>query len=160
MNETPLLCWKHWPMRLQLAARDMCNFDPNIWIFWAKSIFCFGIAIFCLECISLLYLGLQLSHWHHPEKTSVSEVWVVFRGSPQFLAILGQSPIASISNLNFGPWSMQLGGTVQATKKWPTMTTDLVPAGIAEKRPFLRYAEKRFFGQKSVFPPKNTRTLL
>ena len=31
------------------------------------------------------------------------------------------------------------------------MTTDLVPAEITEKRPFLRFAEKRFFGPKSVF---------
>ena len=30
------------------------------------------------------------------------------------------------------------------------MTTDLVPAGITKKRPFLRLAEKRFFGKKSV----------
>ena len=41
------------------------------------------------------------------------------------------------------------------------MTTDLVPAGKTEKRPFLRFAEKRFFGQKSVsLKKKNTRNLL
>ena len=34
------------------------------------------------------------------------------------------------------------------------MTTDLVWARITEKPPFLRLAEKSFFGQKSVFPPK------
>ena len=34
------------------------------------------------------------------------------------------------------------------------MTTDLIWAGITEKRPFLRLAEKCFFGQKSVFPHK------
>ena len=34
------------------------------------------------------------------------------------------------------------------------MTTDLIWAGITEKRPFLRLAEKCFFGQKSVFPLK------
>ena len=40
------------------------------------------------------------------------KVWVIFRGSHQLLAIPGQAPIASISSLNFGPWSTKLGGTV------------------------------------------------
>ena len=35
------------------------------------------------------------------------------------------------------------------------MTTDLVPAVIMEKRPFLSSAEKCFFGYKSVFSKKN-----
>ena len=34
------------------------------------------------------------------------------------------------------------------------MTTEPVPAGITEKRPFLRFAEKRKTGRKSVFFPK------
>ena len=37
------------------------------------------------------------------------------------------------------------------------MTTDRVPAGIMEKRPFLCLAEKCFFGQKSVFPKKRSK---
>ena len=32
-------------------------------------------------------------------------------------------------------------------KKLPTLTTDLVPAGIMEKRPFLHFAETRFLGR-------------
>ena len=51
-----------------------------------------------------------------------------------------------------------LGGTVKATKKWPTLTTDLVPAGITEKLPFLRFAEKRKTGQKSVFKKKHPKS--
>ena len=35
-----------------------------------------------------------------------------------------------------------LGETVKATKKWPTLTKDLVPAGITEKVLFLQFAEK------------------
>ena len=89
-----------------------------------------------------------------PKKISVSEVWVIFRGSPRFLAISGQCPIASISTLNLLLWLTKLGGTANATKKWPTLTTDLVPAGITDKRPFLHFAEKRFFGRKSVFSQK------
>ena len=34
------------------------------------------------------------------------------------------------------------------------LTTEPVPAGITEKRPFLRFAEKRKTGRKSVFFPK------
>ena len=40
INETPILCWKHWPVRLQLAANDKnVQFWPKIWIFGAKSQF-------------------------------------------------------------------------------------------------------------------------
>ena len=51
--------------------------------------------------ISPVYPWLQLSHSDHPE--------INFWGSPQFLAILGESPIAIISTLNFGPWSTKHG---------------------------------------------------
>ena len=44
-------------------------------------------------------------HSDHPEKFSVSELWVIFWGSPQFLAISGHSHFAIISTLNFGPSS-------------------------------------------------------
>ena len=53
----------------------------------------------------------------HPEKMSVSEVWVIFRGSSRISAISGQSPIARIGTLSFGPWSTKLGQTDRATKK-------------------------------------------
>ena len=34
------LSWKHWPVGLQLTARNnMCNFDPKTWIFGAKGRF-------------------------------------------------------------------------------------------------------------------------
>ena len=41
-----------------------------------------------------------------------------------------------------------------------TLTSDLVLAGIMEKQPFLRFAEKRKMGRKSVFFQKNFRNLL
>ena len=37
------------------------------------------------------------------------------------------------------------------------MTMDLVLAGIPEKQPFLRFAEKHYFGQKSIFPKKTSK---
>ena len=77
-------------------------------------------------------------------------------GLTPFLAISGLYHFVSKSTLDFGPWSMKLGGAVRAIKKWPPMTMKLFLAGIIEKGPFLRLAEKRFFGQKSVFSPKKS----
>ena len=75
---------------------------------------------------------------------SVSELGVIFWGSPLFLAVLGLCQFISMSTLDFEPFSMKLGGTVRAIKKWPRRTTDPVRAGITEKRAFLRSAEKWF----------------
>ena len=58
------------------------------------------------------------------------------------------------------PEQRNLVGPSGPSKKWPTMTTDQVPAGITEKRPFLRFAKKPFFGKNSVFSPENTQNLL
>ena len=52
-----------------------------------------------------------------PKKISVSELGVIFGGSPLFLALLGHSHVRGIPTLNFGPISAKLGGTVQAIKK-------------------------------------------
>ena len=50
-NKTPFPCWKHWPIRLKLAARDeKRQFWPeNLDIWGQKLIFCFGIAIFVIR---------------------------------------------------------------------------------------------------------------
>ena len=72
----------------------------------------------------------------------------VFWPLGRILAILGQSPKAIISTLNFGPSLWKVGGIVQATKKMTHI--DLVPAGITEKWPDLRFAEKQKTGRKSV----------
>ena len=44
-------------------------------------------------------------------------------------------------------------GNVRAIKKWPTVTTDLVLAGITEKRLFLRLVEKRFLAKNPFLSP-------
>ena len=72
---------------------------------------------FCQQGISQVYPGLQLSHLDHPKKISISELGVIFRGSPLFLALSGHSHVRGISTLNFGPISTKLGGTVRAIKK-------------------------------------------
>ena len=43
------------------------------------------------------------------------------------------------------------GSGHQKSDPRPTLTTDLVPAGIMEKRPYLRFAKGIFFGKKSFF---------
>ena len=58
-------CGSNWPL-----GTKMCNLDPEIWILE--------------QGISPVYLGLQLSHL---EKISVSKLWVIFWGSPLFLAV-------------------------------------------------------------------------
>ena len=81
-----------------------------------------------------------------------------FLGLTPVLGCFGLVSLQSISTLNFGPLSMKLGGTVRAIKKWPTMTTDLVPAGITEKRSFLRFADF-FCVAKNPFFQKKTPSL-
>ena len=104
----------NWPL-----GTKMCTFDPQIWIFGAKSHF-FN-RNFCQQGISPVCLGLQLSHSDYPEKNSISELWVIFRGSPLFLVIFGLCHFISISTLSFGLFLTKLGGTVRAIKK---MTKD------------------------------------
>ena len=48
-----------------------------------------------------------------------------------------------------------LAGIPGAPKKWYGGPTEPVPTGITEKRPFLRLAEKRKTGRKSVFRYSN-----
>merc|ERR1719150_1963202 len=49
-----------------------------------------------------------------PKKFSVSELGVIFWGSPLFLAIFGHSHVRGATTLNFGPISTKLGGIVRA----------------------------------------------
>ena len=87
-----------------------------------------------------------------------------FRAKSHFFVLesrfLSTGHITSTPGATTFPSSTKLGWTIWAIKKWPTMTTDLVPARNTEKRPFLRSAEKVFFGQKCVFPKKNSQNLL
>ena len=95
----------------------MFNFDPKTWIFGAKSqFFCLGIAIFVIRAYHQYTQGYNFPIQTTPKKISVSELWVIFLGSPRFLAISGHSHFAIISTLNFGPWSTKLGGTVWAVE--------------------------------------------
>ena len=50
-----------------------------------------------------------------PKKISVSELGVIFWGSPLFLAVFGHSHVRRATTLNFGPISTKLEGIVWAT---------------------------------------------
>ena len=69
-SETPLLCWKHWPVRLQLAAKDKnVQFWPqNLDIWGQKSISLFWNHDFCQQGTSPVFPGQQISHSDHPKK--------------------------------------------------------------------------------------------
>ena len=149
-NEKPFLCWKHWSVRLQSAAKgeNVLFWPQNLDIWGQKSIFLYSDRDFCQWSKWPLYPGLQLSHWNHPQKISVSELGVIFWGSPLFLAVLGLCQDRGAPTLNFGPISMKFGGTVRAIKKWPRRTTDPV-------RPELRRNGRFYVRPKSDFWPKN-----
>ena len=95
----------------------MCNFDPKIWIFGAKSHF----LVLELRFLSTGHITsipeASTFPFEPPRNISVSEVQAIFRGSPLFLAILGHSHVRGLTTLNFGPISMKLGGTVQAIER-------------------------------------------
>ena len=154
-NEMPFPCWKHWSVRLQLTARDEnVVFHPKIWIFGAKSHFLYGNRYFCQQGISPVCPGLQLSYLEHPQKNSVSELWVIFWCSPLFLAVSGLCHFTIISTLNFGPFSTKLCGTVQAIK---IMTQNDNRSGRSRnygERAVFTFSWKVFFGQKCVLTQK------
>ena len=135
----------------------MQNFGPKIQFFYClKSIFFGNGPIFCYFhdwtpkrqhfCVDPHFLartdptqwahkspifpypGVTLDNFGFPVGGRSAARRDVFRSLGRILAISGQSPIAFISTLNFGPWSTKLGGTIRAT-----LTTDLVPAWITEK---------------------------
>ena len=117
-NETPFPSWKHWSVRLQLAARDEnVLFWSKNWDIWGKRLtFCKVIAIFVNRAYHKYTRGYNFPIWT-PKKISVSELGVIFWGSPLFLALLGLCHDRGVPTLNFGPISTKLGGIVRAIKK-------------------------------------------
>ena len=75
------------------------------------------IAIFVNRAYHKYTRGYNFPIGTTPKNISVSELGVIFRGSPLFLAVLGLCHDRGIGTLNFGPFSTKLGGTVRAIKK-------------------------------------------
>ena len=115
----------HWGSNWPLGAK-MCFFLTQKFGYLVQKVnFLYGNRDFWQRGISPVCPGLQLSHSDNPEKKIVFELWVIFWGSPQFLANPGLCHFRIIIILNFGLSSTKLGWTVQAIKKLPTMTPDL-----------------------------------
>ena len=100
---------------------------PKVWYLRPKGNFLFWNTIFREKGISPIHA------WGYPEKNSVSEVGVIFQG-------LGQRNLVGPS----GP-----------PKKWPTLTTDLVPAEFTEKQAFFVLPKSRKWAKHPFSPPKN-----
>ena len=81
-----------------------------------------------------------------PKKIYVSELGVIFWGSPLFLAVFGHRRVRVATTLNFGPISTKLGGTVRAIKK---MTQKDNGPGV------FTFGQKVVFGLKMGLTPKN-----
>ena len=79
-----------------------------------------------------------------PKKFSVSELGVIFWGSPLFLAVFGHSHVRRATTLNFGPISTKLGGIVRAIKKMTQKDNGPGPCQNHGETALLRSAEKWF----------------
>merc|ERR1712140_15473 len=82
-----------------------------------KSIFCKVIAIFVNGANNHYTRGYNFPIGTTPKKISVSELGVIFWGSPLFLAFFGHSHFRGATTLNFGPISTKLGRAVRVIKK-------------------------------------------
>ena len=90
-----------------------------------------------------------------PKKISVSELGVIFLGSPLFLAVFGHSHVKGATTLNFGPISRKLGETVRAIKKMTQKDNGPSPGHNYRETGVFTFGRKVVFGPKMGFTPKN-----
>ena len=90
-----------------------------------------------------------------PQKISVSELGVIFWGSPLILAVFGHSHVRGVPTLNFGPITTKLGGTVRAIKKMTQNDNGPGPGRNYRERGVLTFGRKVVFGLKMGLTPKN-----
>ena len=88
-------------------------------------------------------------------RISVSELGVIFWGSPLFLAVLGLCHDRGIGTLNFGPISTKLGGTVRAIKKMTQKDNGPGPGRNYGETGVFTFGRKVVFGLKMGLTPKN-----
>ena len=157
-NDPPFLCWKHWSVRLLLAARgkNVLFWPKNLDIWGQKPIFCIVIVIFVNGAYNHYNRGYNFPIRTTPKPIFHFEVGVIFRGSPLFLALSGHSHVRGISTLDFGPFSMKLGGTVRAIKKNDPKGQQTRPRPELRRNGRFYVRPKSGFGPKNGFYPKNS----
>ena len=90
-----------------------------------------------------------------PKKISVSELGVIFWGSPLFLAVFGHSHFRGATTLNFGPISTKLGGIVRVIKKMTQKDNGPGPGRNYGETGVFTFGRKVVFGLKMGLTPKN-----
>ena len=89
-----------------------------------------------------------------PKKISVSELGVIFWGSPLFLAVFGHSHVRGATTLNFGPISTKLGGIVRTIKKITQKDNGPGPGRNYGETGVFTFCRKAENGPKIRFFPK------
>ena len=133
----------------------MCFFYPKIRILGRKVNFLYGNCNFFQEGISQVCRGYNFPIWITPKKISVSELCVIFRGSPLFLAVFGHSHVRGATTLNFGPISTKLGGIVRVIKKMTQRDNGPGPGRNYGETGVFTFGRKVVFGLKMGLTPKN-----
>ena len=90
-----------------------------------------------------------------PKKFSVSELGVIFWGSPLFLAIFGHSHFRGATTLSFGPISTKLGGIVRTIKKMTQKDNGPGPGRNYGETGVFTFGRKVVFGLKMGLTQKN-----
>ena len=92
-----------------------------------------------------------------PKKISVSELGVIFWGSPLFLAVFGHSHVRRATTLSFGPISTKTRGESSGpSKKMTQKANGPGPGRNYEETGVFTSAEKVVFGLKMCLPQKIT----
>ena len=113
------------------------------------------IAIFVNRAYHQYAWGYNFPIRTTPKKISVTELGIIFQGSPLFLALLGLCRFISISTLNFGPFSTKLGGTVRTIKKMTQNDNGPCPGRNYRETGVFTFGRKVVFGLKMGLTPKN-----
>merc|ERR1712081_7421 len=125
-------------------------------MFGAKSqIFCVVIMIFFNGAYHKYTRGYNFLIGTTPKKISVSEIGVIFWGSPLFLAVFGHQRVRAATTLNFGPISTKLGGIVRAIKKMTQKDKGPGPGRNYGETGVFTFGRKVVFGLKMGLTPKN-----
>merc|ERR1712004_172079 len=141
---------------LKLAARgeNVLFLPQNLDIWGQKSIFCLMIAIFVDGTNDHYTRGYNFPIGTTPKKNPVSELGVIFWGSPLFLAVLGLCDDRGRGTFNFGPISTKLGGTLRAIKKMTQKDNGPGPGRNYRETGVFTFGQKVVFGLKMGLPQK------